>query len=108
MSIVINGIFFTIAGLLLFCGWRFFRDRSRTVDQLPGILLMLLGVREIFFIIPNLPEKIFQLGRLETYFLLFFQGIIAAYLISIISVKRQQDKLIKNALKKPHVNTSRR
>lgn len=95
MTVAIDVASFILGLCLFVSGGYFCTDPSRTVDRFPGIILILLAIREVFFVIPNYPNKFVRLQGLEAWFLLFFEIIICAYSLATIYLKHQQRLLLK-------------
>lgn len=99
MTQIIDIASFSLAVLLIILGVFYCADKTRSVDWMPGIIFILIAVREIFFVVPNYPAKFIRLSGYESYLLLFFEFIIGAYCIATIYIKREQ-KLLVEAKKK--------
>ncbi len=95
MTLIVDVTSFILASLLIVLGVFYFLDKTRSVDWMPGIIFILIAIREIFFVIPNYPNNFIRLSGHESWFLLFFEFIICCYGIATIYIKYQQRLLAK-------------
>ena len=97
-STIVLGLLWVIeAALFGIIGCFWVRDPVRTANQVPGILMFLIAIKNIFLTLPYLSIASFSVK--EKIMALFFEGVIIAYQICLIIIQRHQAKLMAHLLK---------
>ncbi len=106
VSATILGLLWLIETVLLIAiGILWCMDRSRTVNALPGILMMLLALEKILLLIPVvgslslLESNLLQIKQPLVLPAILFKLTIISYQICLIHLQIQQAKLTKKATK---------